>query len=97
MNKLPKNKEVGDCLKNLDPEIVIDVLRNQIKNMKSDKDKTDELFKKRACITYGTLEEIEEQAIIISLKRNNGNRVYAAKELGIGERTLYRKLRSIGK
>jgi two-component system response regulator HydG len=40
-----------------------------------------------------SLEEIEKHYIIESLKRTGGNREEAAKILGIGERTLYRKLR----
>jgi two-component system response regulator HydG len=40
-----------------------------------------------------SLEEIEKHYIIESLKRTSGNREEAAKVLGIGERTLYRKLK----
>jgi two-component system response regulator HydG len=40
-----------------------------------------------------SLEEIEKNYIIESLKRTSGNREEAAKVLGIGERTLYRKLK----
>ena len=40
-----------------------------------------------------SLEEIEKHYIIETLKRTGGNREEAAKNLGIGERTLYRKLR----
>lgn len=40
-----------------------------------------------------TMQEMERQNIIDSLKRNNGNRGKAARELGISERTLYRKIR----
>lgn len=39
-----------------------------------------------------TLEEMEVQMITSALKRNNGHRALAAKELGISERTLYRKI-----
>ena len=39
------------------------------------------------------LEELEKQAIIDTLTRTNGNREQAAKILGIGERTLYRKIK----
>lgn len=39
-----------------------------------------------------TLEEMEAQMITFALKRNNGHRALAAKELGISERTLYRKI-----
>ena len=40
-----------------------------------------------------TLKELEKLAIQHALARNNGNREKAAKDLGIGARTLYRKLR----
>jgi two-component system response regulator HydG len=43
-----------------------------------------------------TLEQIEKQAIRNALRLNNGNREATAKMLGIGERTLYRKLREFG-
>jgi DNA-binding NtrC family response regulator len=41
----------------------------------------------------GTLDDLEREAIIESLRQNNGNRRLAAEQLGIGERTLYRKLK----
>jgi two-component system response regulator HydG len=40
-----------------------------------------------------SLQEIEKHYIIETLKRTSGNREEAAKNLGIGERTLYRKLK----
>jgi DNA-binding NtrC family response regulator len=40
-----------------------------------------------------TLEEIERLAIQAALRQNDGNRERAAKQLGIGARTLYRKLK----
>jgi two-component system response regulator HydG len=43
-----------------------------------------------------SLEQIEKQAIRNALRVNHGNREQAAKMLGIGERTLYRKLREYG-
>lgn len=39
-----------------------------------------------------TLEEMEKKMIIAALERANGKRSTAAKELGISERTLYRKI-----
>jgi two-component system response regulator HydG len=39
------------------------------------------------------LDELEKQAIIDTLARTNGNREQAARILGIGERTLYRKIK----
>ena len=43
-----------------------------------------------------TLEQIEKRAIRETLRLTAGNREQAAKLLGIGERTLYRKLREYG-
>ena len=40
-----------------------------------------------------TLDDLERQAVIEALDHTNGNRRKAAKMLGIGERTLYRKLK----
>ena len=40
-----------------------------------------------------TLSELERQAIIDTLARTGNNRQIAAKILGIGERTLYRKIK----
>lgn len=39
-----------------------------------------------------TLAEIERDAILTALGRNNGNRTHTAKELAIGIRTLQRKI-----
>ena len=41
----------------------------------------------------GTLDEMEKQAIVNALAKTQGNREKAAKILGIGERTLYRKIK----
>jgi DNA-binding NtrC family response regulator len=41
----------------------------------------------------GSLEEMEEELIKDALDKTGGNRKAAARILGIGERTLYRKLR----
>jgi two-component system response regulator FlrC len=38
------------------------------------------------------LEELEKQHILLMLERTSGNRVQAAKHLGISERTLRNKL-----
>jgi len=39
------------------------------------------------------LNELEKQAITDTLAKTKGNREKAAKILGIGERTLYRKIK----
>jgi DNA-binding NtrC family response regulator len=43
-----------------------------------------------------SLDQIEKQAIRNTLRMTAGNREQAAKMLGIGERTLYRKLKEYG-
>jgi DNA-binding NtrC family response regulator len=43
-----------------------------------------------------SLDQIEKQAIRDALRMHGGNREAAAKMLGIGERTLYRKLKEYG-
>ncbi len=40
-----------------------------------------------------TMAELEREAIIATLKSVGGNRRRASEKLGIGERTLYRKLK----
>jgi two-component system, NtrC family, response regulator HydG len=40
-----------------------------------------------------TMQEMEREAIEAALRRVRGNRRKAAEMLGIGERTLYRKIR----
>ena len=42
------------------------------------------------------LDQIEKQAILQTLEMCNGNREQAAKMLGMGERTLYRKIKEYG-
>lgn len=43
-----------------------------------------------------SMQEAEENMIKMALAHNNGKRKYAAKELGISERTLYRKIKEYG-
>jgi len=43
-----------------------------------------------------TMEDLEREAIRVALRRVGGNRRIAAEELGIGERTLYRKIKRYG-
>ncbi|MCJ7630153.1 MAG: helix-turn-helix domain-containing protein, partial [Longimicrobiales bacterium] len=43
-----------------------------------------------------TMEELEEQALRLVLEELGGNRRKAAEQLGIGERTLYRKIKKYG-
>jgi two-component system response regulator HydG len=43
-----------------------------------------------------SLEELERELIRVNLKLYDGNREKTAKVLGIGERTLYRKIKEYG-
>jgi two-component system response regulator HydG len=43
-----------------------------------------------------SLDELEKRAIMDTLAKTQGNRENAAKILGIGERTLYRKIKEYG-
>jgi len=43
-----------------------------------------------------TMDDLEEEAIRVVLRETGGNRRKAAESLGIGERTLYRKIRKYG-
>jgi DNA-binding NtrC family response regulator len=43
-----------------------------------------------------SLEQLEKEAIVKTLEMVHGNREQAAKLLGIGERTLYRKIKEYG-
>ena len=43
-----------------------------------------------------TLDEIEKEAIIQALQRNNGNKRKASEQLGIAERTIHRKIQDYG-
>lgn len=43
-----------------------------------------------------SLDEVERDAIIVALERNEGSRKLAAKDLKISERTLYRKIKEHG-
>ena len=43
-----------------------------------------------------SLEEVEKEMIIKALERNNNKRKYAAQDLKISERTLYRKIKEYG-
>jgi len=59
-------------------------------------DGTTEAISTSGSLAGMSLEQIEKQAIRNTLKMTAGNREQAAKMLGIGERTLYRKLKEYG-
>lgn len=64
----------------------------RVVDVEVDDDIDDELDSARAP-TKGTIKELEREAIRHTLEQVGGNRREAAKSLGIGERTLYRKLK----
>jgi DNA-binding NtrC family response regulator len=43
-----------------------------------------------------TMQDLEREAIALALRQVDGNRRRAAQLLGIGERTLYRKIKEYG-
>jgi transcriptional regulator with PAS, ATPase and Fis domain len=55
--------------------------------------RTDEALEEEATLN---LAQLERSAIHEALGRHNGNRRRAAEELGISERTLYRKIKEYG-
>src|SRR5690606_17419005 len=62
-------------------------------------DEEEDLEKEHEVVVYKpgmTLRELEEKAIIAALKEVAGNRRKAAEMLGMGERTLYRKIKEYG-
>lgn len=59
-------------------------------------DEADERDAGGASLAGTSLEQIEKRAIRETLRLTNGNREQAATLLGIGERTLYRKLKDYG-
>ena len=50
----------------------------------------------RPMMKRGTLADAEKRTIITVLRMCDGNREMAARELGIGQRTLYRKINEYG-
>ena len=53
-------------------------------------------YKKTKEIQVGTMQEMERELIQKTLIKMKGNRKKTARNLGIGERTLYRKLKKYG-
>jgi two-component system response regulator HydG len=72
-------------------------LRHIPDDVRSDRAGDDDDTHASAASLAGTpLEQIEKRAIRETLRLTNGNREHAATLLGIGERTLYRKLKEYG-
>ena len=55
-----------------------------------------ELTNPKARVIKGTLDEMQKQAIIETLRRWEGNRTRAAEELGINRKTLLNKIKEYG-
>jgi transcriptional regulator with PAS, ATPase and Fis domain len=72
----------------------ITVLQKDFRDQYIDDDDDGFEFKRNERIS--SLEEVEKAMIIKVLKKNKGNRRNAAQELGISERTLYRKIKEYG-
>jgi transcriptional regulator with PAS, ATPase and Fis domain len=61
-------------------------------NEENDEEKMQDIIEVEENTPIVTIADMEKNMIINALKRNNGKRAIAAKELGISERTLYRKI-----
>ena len=59
-------------------------------------DEDSEFFIKNSSIGDMTIEDLEKEAIIRTLKFFSNNRRASAKSLGMSERTLYRKINQYG-
>jgi len=77
----PTNQNIDKYTK----ENIIEISENEEENAQniSHKEENDSL----------SLEEQEKELILKALKKNNNKRKYAAQDLGISERTLYRKIK----
>lgn len=64
----------------------------EISNVEEDKENTQDVQHEEESDTL-SLEEKEKELIVKALKKNNNKRKYAAQDLGISERTLYRKIK----
>lgn len=75
----------------------VDCCRYEEKGLKSHRDQdvyyVPEVIEEK---TDYSLKSLEKKAIVESLKRHHNNREIAAHELGISERTLYRKIKEYG-
>ena len=73
-----------------DAPVVLDINSKEAKNYELEKveDITHEADEEEL-----SLEKKEKELIIKALKKNNNKRKYAAGDLGISERTLYRKIK----
>jgi DNA-binding NtrC family response regulator len=76
--------ELINVHKNKDNKSIIEISAEKIKRIKKEK------YEPR------TLQDIESEIIIKSFDKNNGNKKKIADELGISERTLYRKCKELG-
>ncbi len=73
------------------------VLEPKIKSLSDiDYDKIEDIAHETERDDSLSIEKKEKELIIKALRKNNNKRKYAAKDLGISERTLYRKIKQYG-
>ena len=87
---------VGDAAQNGHAGPVVLDLRHIPDEIRSGDEEPAESGGAVASLAGTTLEQIEKRAIRETLRLTGGNREQAALLLGIGERTLYRKLKEYG-
>jgi len=79
-----KAEESMPVLLNVDPEIAKTYEYEKVEDITHDEPEEDESL---------SLDKKEKELIIKALRKNNNKRKYAAHDLGISERTLYRKIK----
>ena len=93
------NKTKGNIsneLENMIQKILTELRLNyldEVKKEEEEKKTKPEEEKKKETEPAESGEEKEKELIIKALRRNNNKRKYAARDLGISERTLYRKIK----
>jgi len=95
LNNVVQNMAVQAIGEGRDAPIVLDTAHIPDDVRTNDAPDTDEATMTTS-LAGTTLEQIEKRAIRETLKLTGGNREQAARLLGIGERTLYRKLKEYG-
>ena len=87
---------IGDAGPSGGDEVTIDVRHIPPEIASEDTDDTDHAHHEHGSLAGTSLESLEKRAIRDTLRLTAGNRERTAKLLGIGERTLYRKLKEYG-
>lgn len=70
----------------------LDYLKRRVERLSG----PDRMVGETAAERFASMREVERDRVSLALKQTHGNRAQAAKILGIGERTLYRKIREYG-